>query len=252
MRLHPDEPQTSRWRTLTDDQARQVLWSGLGRPGGGHTGCRSLVLVDGRSGGGKTTTATRIAALLEAAVVHTDDVAWHLHPTQWADELIAGVIEPWSKGEHVSFRPPGWIAKDRPGSIEVEPSDVLVIEGVGAGRHDLAELAGVIEPGVGVFAVWVQSDLDEARRRGVARDVVQEGRTPEEAEAFWDAWALDEDPFLAAERPWARAGLVVCGTCGGDRLVVGDREDIDTVSRSPLDRRDGVGRAGLEPATQGL
>ena len=54
-----------------------------------------------------------------------------------------------------------------------------------------------------------------ARRRGIARDS-RKGRTPEEAEQFWDEWMSAEMPFLDCEQPWRRAHLVVDGTadCG--------------------------------------
>ena len=59
--------------------------------------------------------------------------------------------------------------------------------------------------------IWVQPDLDVARTRGIARDV-ELGRTRAEAEAYWEMWAAHEDPFLAADRPWSRADVVMCGT----------------------------------------
>ena len=82
------------------------------------------------------------------------------------------------------------------------PADVrvLVLEGVGAGRASLAAQADAV--------VWVQSDRDEARERGLRRDV-ELGRTGEEAERFWDEWMSAEEPFLARDRPWDRADLVV-------------------------------------------
>ena len=60
---------------------------------------------------------------------------------------------------------------------------MLVLEGVGAGRASLATHADAV--------VWVQSDRDEARERGLRRDV-ELGRTPEEAERFWDEWMSAE------------------------------------------------------------
>ncbi|MCE1178870.1 MAG: hypothetical protein LWW86_07535 [Micrococcales bacterium] len=47
---------------------------------------------------------------------------------------------------------------------------------------------------------------------GIERDIVVEGRSRAEAEAFWDERVAVEDPFLARERPWERADLVINGT----------------------------------------
>ena len=168
------------------------------------SGERLLILVDGRSAGGKTTLSQSLAALLVGTVVHTDDVSWHLHPIEWDDELVRGVIAPWRAGKPVCFRPPGWIAQGRPGAVVVPASAItLIVEGVGAGRASLAEQADLV--------IWVQSDRVEARRRGIARDI-ELGREPVESERFWDEWMQSEEPFLAADRPWTRAHLIVNGT----------------------------------------
>ncbi|XVX19257.1 uridine kinase family protein [Actinomycetota bacterium] len=190
-------PTTTSWQALDDEALGARLRALL--PDG-----RSLVLVDGGSGAGKSTVAARIARALGGEVVHTDAIAWHLDIVDWDDELVEGVLEPWRAGEPVSYRPPGWIAKGRPGAVTVPVTDVLVVEGVGAGRARLAALADVV--------VWVHSDPAAARRRGVERDIEVEGRTRQEAEDFWDDWALTEVPFLERERPWTRAHLVVNGT----------------------------------------
>ena len=167
----------------------------------------SLVLVDGRSGAGKSTFAAAAADARGGCVVATDDVAWHLHPTDWAAQMLEGVVRPWLAGEAVRYRPPGWVRQDRPGHIEVPAGADLVIEGVGAARHELAPFARRI--------VWVASDPVEARRRGIERDITL-GRTRVEAEAFWDDWMTAEQPFLETEQPWTRADLVVDGTAASD------------------------------------
>jgi hypothetical protein len=197
MGLHAGEPRARGWEPLDDVALAGRLRSLL------PDRTRTLVLVDGRSGSGKSTVADKVARLLEGVVVHSDDIAWHLDPIGWADVLLDGVVAPWRRGEPVSFRPPGWVAKGRPGAVEVPPRPVLVVEGVGAGRAQLAVHADLV--------VWVQADRDEARRRGLARDV-ELGRSPEEAEAFWEEWMRAEEPFLAADQPWSRAVLVVDGT----------------------------------------
>ena len=200
MHLHPEEPEAGSWEPLDDVELAVRVRALL--PEQNH----ALVLVDGRSGSGKSTFAERLARLLDGAVVHSDDIAWRHDPIHWEDVLVDGVIAPWRRGEAVYFRPPGWVVQGRPGAVEVPPRPVLIVEGVGAGRSELAAHAQLV--------VWVQSDRDEARRRGLRRDV-ELGRTPKEAEAFWDEWMRTEEPFLAEDRPWSRASLVVNGTPPG-------------------------------------
>ncbi|WP_323095430.1 hypothetical protein [Intrasporangium sp. YIM S08009] len=200
MHANTAEPQFGPFRRVS----RQALTELLAPPAGEGP---SLVLVDGRSGAGKTTFAAAAADARGGSVVATDDVAWQLHPTDWAAEMLEGVVRPWLAGERVDYRPPGWVRHDRPGGIEVPPGADLVIEGVGAARAELAPFARLI--------VWVASDAVEARRRGIARDITL-GRTPDEAEAFWDDWMSAEQPFLEAEQPWTRADLVVDGTAASE------------------------------------
>jgi hypothetical protein len=113
---------------------------------------------------------------------------------------VSGVLEPARRGDEVRFRPPAWDARDRPGAIEVPArAPLVVVEGVGASRRALAAYLDA--------AIWVQSDLREARRRGIERDGGDKS-----AADFWEEWDREEVPFLAADRPWERADVVVCGT----------------------------------------
>ena len=169
-----------------------------------RTGDRSMVLaVEGRSSSGKTTLAARVqAAVAGSAVVHTDDLAWWHSRFGWADLLIDGILMPVHQGQPVAFRPPSWAEHGRGGSIDV-PADcpLLIIEGVGAGRREAAHLIDAL--------IWVQSDQAEAERRSLAR-VGQTGgpRTVQDLRE----WMAEEEPFLAEQRPWERADLVVAGT----------------------------------------
>lgn len=163
---------------------------------------RPIVLaVDGHSGSGKTTAATRLAAQLPGSVVvHTDDVAWWESFFDWDALMRDGILAPIRRGESVSYRPPAWDARQRPGAIAVPAGAPLVIvEGVGASRRPLAPYLDA--------SIWVQSDYDEANRRGIARDAAS-GQGPD----FWWEWMAAENPFLMDDRPWDRAAAVVCGT----------------------------------------
>jgi uridine kinase len=162
------------------------------------------VAVDGRSAGGKTTVADRLTvAVAGAVVVHTDDVAWHQGFFDWDELLVDGILGPVSRGEDVAFRPPAWVERGREGAIVVPAGAAVLVEGVGSAREALTPWLDA--------AVWVQSDADEAYRRGIERDVAA-GRNRAEALAFRDEWMAQEVPFLAADRPWERADLVVCST----------------------------------------
>jgi hypothetical protein len=135
-------------------------------------------------------------------VVHTDDIAWWHSRFGWADLLIDDISLPVHRGEQVSFRPPRWAEHGRGGSIDVPAGcPLLIIEGVGAGRREAAHLVDAL--------MWVQSDQREAGRRSLAR-LGQPGgpRTVRDLRE----WMAEEEPFLADQKPWERAGLIVAGT----------------------------------------
>jgi hypothetical protein len=129
------------------------------------------------------------AAVPGSVVVHTDDVAWHRSFFGSADLLVDGVLARARRGESVAYRPPAWDARDRQGEIKVPAGcPLLIAEGVGAGRRELAELIDTV--------VWVQSDIVEAERRGIARD----GGTAEAA-AFWHEWMAESCPSWHSSGP---------------------------------------------------
>ncbi len=180
-------------RTTIADLVRDLL--------AGVTADRVVVGVDGRSAAGKSTLAGLIAAELPgAAVVHTDDIAWWHSRFGWADLLLDGVLAPFRRGEAVAYRPPPWDERGREGAVVVPAgTTVLVVEGVGAGQAAVA-------PHLDRLVVLDTPD-DVADERD--RQRLLHGETGSLDEAGVAAWMAEERPFLAAERPWERADLVV-------------------------------------------
>jgi hypothetical protein len=195
--LRDEEPPAGPWRV---EPLASLIALLLRRPRTA-TSRPPIAAVDGRGAGGKTTLAGRIrAALPGTQVVHTDDIAWAHSRFGWDDLMVAGVLEPLHGGEAVHYRPPAWERHGRTGHVDASPQAPLVIvEGVGASRRELAHLIDT--------AVWVQSDWPEAERRGLVRD----GGDAKALEG-WREWEAEELPFLAADRPWERAGIIVAGT----------------------------------------
>src|ERR1700735_5213487 len=100
----------------------------------------------------------------------------------------------------VSFGPPAWQEHAREGAIEVPAGcELVIVEGVGAARRDLTHLVDTV--------LWVQSDMAEAERRGIARDGGDEA-----AGSFWHLWMGEGLPFIVGQGPWERAAVVVAGT----------------------------------------
>jgi hypothetical protein len=199
--LAAEEPEAGPWRA----ERLTAVAAAMLRIGHGKGADRRPVVlaVDGRSSSGKTTLAARLQEVIAgSAVVHTDDIAWAHSRFGWADLLIGGILIPAQGGRPVSYRPPKWDERRRPGAIEV-PADcpLLVIEGVGASRRESARLTDA--------AIWVQADERETERRGLARI----GK-PDQAPTVRDMrdWLAEEVPFLADRRPWERADLIACGT----------------------------------------
>jgi energy-coupling factor transporter ATP-binding protein EcfA2 len=162
-----------------------------------------IIGVDGRTASGKTTLAWRLAgAVASSAVVHTDDIAWWHSAFDWSALMADGVLAPVRRGETVNFRPAAWEARGRVGAVTVaRDTSLLIVEGVGAGRRDIAHLVDAV--------IWVQSDRVIRDRREAAR--IAAGETDAELS---ERWVSEEVPFIADQRPWERAMVVVCGTPG--------------------------------------
>jgi len=185
-----------RWRVATADEVLTRVRRAVGDP----SGRPPILAVDGRGSGGKSSFVARLAELWAGAtVVHTDDIAWRHAVLDWTVLLAEGVLTPVREGRSVAYRPPQWDVAARPGAIDVPADSTLVIvEGVGAGRRDLAPLLDAV--------VWVEAPPEEVDRRNAERVAAGE-TTPED----FAAWMAEEHPFVAAERTWERAAFVVAG-----------------------------------------
>ncbi|MBN9214543.1 MAG: hypothetical protein ABS62_06210 [Microbacterium sp. SCN 70-200] len=158
---------------------------------------RAVILIDGRSGAGKTT----LAALLrerwsgDVQIVALDDV----YPG-W-DGLAAGaeivreqILEPLANGTSAHWRRWDW-ARAEPGETMVtDATTPVIIEG-----------SGVLTPASAVLApirVWLESPTASRRERALARD----GDT---YRPHWDRWAAQEDVHLTADAPRDLATIII-------------------------------------------
>lgn len=178
---------------------------------------KPLILIDGAGGSGKTTIAKAIAEKLDANLVHSDDVSWWADPIEWDTEMKEGIINPWNDGKDVSYRPSGWIKKDRAGSIKVDSSKPLIIEGNGSCRKSLREIS--------TFSIWVDTDPIVSRERIINRDMEEgvNGGTYESVKEFAEWWDGIITPFFLKEEPWKYVSVIISGEKGDitkDKIAV--------------------------------
>jgi uridine kinase len=153
------------------------------------SGARPVILIDGRSGSGKTELAIELASALDAQVVRLDDIypGWDgLEPASErvrSDVLLANRWQRWD-----------WASDARAEWHELDPRRALVIEGSGSLSRANRELA--------TFGVWVEVDESTRKARALARD----GST---YEPHWDGWAAQEQRFFDRERPDLLADYVI-------------------------------------------
>lgn len=161
-----------------------------------------IVGIDGPGAAGKTTLARALAAPHgnSVSIVHTDDIAWHHSFFAWHELLTANIVAPCRAGHlPIRYRPPGWIAKGRDGSITVPRSTrCLIIEGTGVAHRSVADGLDVI--------VWVESGVDVREERTQQR--LHDGTDTAD---FVAEWNLQEQRYLQRDRPWLRATFVISG-----------------------------------------
>jgi energy-coupling factor transporter ATP-binding protein EcfA2 len=134
-------------------------------PGPPRLGDVTLVAIDGPSGSGKSTLADELAAELDAVIIRTDDFATWDDPVAWWPRLRDGVLVPLADGRPGRYTKTDWVGGEpRPGPvITVNPSKVLLLEGVSAGRRSVRHLLSAL--------VWREvPDPAERLARAVARD----------------------------------------------------------------------------------
>ena len=157
------------------------------------------VVIDGRSGAGKSSLARRLVSAWpgrgRVQLVALDDVypGWDglAEGVQYARETILlpharGLLGVWQRWD--------WEAGTRAEAYAVDPSLPLVVEGAGILTPEVARLVDV--------SVWVEAPTPSRRHRALSRD----GDT---YRPHWQRWALQEDAHIEEHSPAERADVRV-------------------------------------------
>lgn len=154
-----------------------------------------VVLIDGRSGAGKSTVAARLRKRWTGAVnvIGLDE----LYPgwdglSEGAEIVRTRILEPIARGTDAFWNRWDW-ENGRPAEEVMTPASLpLIIEGAGVLTAASAPLAHV--------RLWLESPEPARRDRALARD----GDT---YRPHWSRWAQQEEAHLRIHSPYAHATI---------------------------------------------
>jgi uridine kinase len=157
------------------------------------------VLIDGRSGSGKSTMADRLQQLWESSVVvRLDDIYPGWDGLAWTVQHVrTELLEPRAVDRPGRWRGWDWSTGSPAGWHVVEPRRRLIVEGVGALTHANRALADL--------GIWFDTPDALRKQRALARD----GDT---YLPYWDRWAAQEEHFIAHYAPRRAADYLVTET----------------------------------------
>jgi cytidylate kinase len=176
----------------------RMVWAAAPRAGGTR-----VLAIDGRSGAGKTYLAAALGRELGAPIVSLEDLygGWD-GLERGIGLLVSEVLEPLAAGRAAVVPRYDWVAGRWAEPVLLDPPELLIVEGVGAGARRAATFESVL--------VWLESAAAVRKKRALGRD----------GEVFaphWEGWAAQEDAMLARERTPERADVVLDAllACGG-------------------------------------
>ena len=113
---------------------------------------------------------------------------------QGVDLLVSAVLEPLAAGLSVEVPRYDWIEGRYAEPWALEPPELLIVEGVGAGARAAARYASVL--------VWLELAAATRRQRALARD-------GDVFRPHWERWTAQEEALLARDATPSRADLVL-------------------------------------------
>jgi len=158
-----------------------------------------VLVIDGRSGAGKSSLAARVARAWPLSTPVQLLALDAIYPgwgglERGAEIAREAVLHPHGRGLIGIWRRWDWEREEEAEAHAVDPALGLIVEGCGALTTASAGLADV--------TVWVDGPADSRRRRALERD-------GDGFRSHWDMWAAQEDAHIARHHPHRLAQVSV-------------------------------------------
>jgi uridine kinase len=158
-----------------------------------------IVLIDGRAGSGKSTSAEALQQQLfrdgESAprVIHMDNIfeGWD-GLALGSDYMVRFILQPLARQETASWQDWSWVKNQRSSWREFSGGTPLIVEGCGSLTERSKEHADI--------SIWLEASEETRRERWIQRE--------RHLEKF-DFWAAQELDFYAREKSQSLADLVI-------------------------------------------
>lgn len=141
---------------------------------------RAVVLIDGRSGSGKTTFAAELARRTNGVVVHLDDFYPGWSGLRSAREMTARTV---LRSQDRGFYSWDWEKNQRGPWRDIPECEVLIVEGCGVLSGPALENARAIARNV--VSAFLDGPAQWRKQRALSRDP--------EFVSWWDMWADQEE-----------------------------------------------------------
>lgn len=159
-----------------------------------------IILIDGPAGSGKTTLSLKlkseVSSELSCEVIHLDTIynGWDDALTETLTNNLRSLLDSFLAREPFNLAQYNWATKSFDSHRLIQPTDLLIIEGVGAGQAAIRTFATTL--------YWVEVDDEIGMKRVLERDgteIFQEMKI----------WKLREAEHFAKERTREFADFII-------------------------------------------
>lgn len=160
----------------------------------------TLIAVDGCAGAGKTTFAAKLArdfsTLKTVSTIHMDDLyaGWNNPLSERLTSTLEMIVRAFNSHRPFTIEVFNWLTMSFDSSITIDPTDILIIEGVGAAQKVVRD--------AGAISYWLDIEPSVGLERVLRRDGF-------EIENQMHQWQLDQEAHFNSDSTRTHASHII-------------------------------------------